>query len=68
METAHRAAGTKEWFQPETLPATLELIGRYFNFDFETVPEILGQEFAETSAGDTSVVQSYLLSAKSPVN
>ncbi len=68
IETAHRRAGSREWFQPETLPATLELIGTYFNFDFDAVPGILAPEFAQTGTDGTSLIQSYILSAKSPMN
>jgi hypothetical protein len=65
IETAHKEKGATAWFQPETVPTTLEMIGRYFDFDLDMMPEITAPEVAGAVGGGSSLIQSYLLRPKS---
>lgn len=64
IETAHKKQGATTWFQPETVPTTLEMIGRFFDFDLDVLPDIAAPEVAGAVGGGNSLIQSYLLRPK----
>jgi hypothetical protein len=61
-EMAYRQKGAAGWFQPETVPTMMELIGRYFQFDIR--PDLMTPDIAEDASGGASLIQSYVLQPK----
>jgi hypothetical protein len=63
LETFHRPQGSDRWFACRNLDTILEVIGKYFWFDFETLPDCCNPDRVEVLGGE-SLISSYVLVSK----
>ena len=68
IETLHSGGPAEPYFQAEVACKAMSIIGRYFYFDLETLPDIITPAHAAMVAGGRSVIQSWLLLPKSSRN
>lgn len=64
METLHREQPAAPWFQVETIPKTMELLGKYFYFDMEALPEVRIADRVTMAEKGESILQAYVLVSK----
>ena len=64
IETMHREQKTNPWFQVEIIPKTMEILGHYFFFDVETLPEVLNAQHVVMASKEESIIQSHVLIPK----
>lgn len=65
IEVLHSGGVTEPYFQSEVACKAMSIIGRYFYFDLQTLPDIVTPAHAAMVAGGKSLIQSWLLFPKS---
>jgi hypothetical protein len=64
IETLHSHRASEPYFQAEVSCKAMSIIGRYFYFDLQTLPDIVTPAHTAMVAGGKSVIQSCLLLPK----
>ncbi|MEE9258300.1 MAG: hypothetical protein V3U37_02055 [Nitrospinaceae bacterium] len=66
FEAFHRSKESDPWFQVPGITKAMEVIGKYFRFDFDDLPSLGNPDRMEILGGE-SIVLSYLLVPHSPL-
>jgi len=64
IETLHSDRSSEPYFHAEVSCKAMSIIGRYFYFDLQTLPEIITPAHAAMATGGKSVIESCLLLSK----